>query len=230
MPTKKTTQTKTTKKTTSNTSTSRPSSMPFDVARVSKALQGNKKPLIALVIVLIAVGLYFGKGLFVVALVNGQPVTRYEVIKELESQAGQSTTDAIISEILVKQKASEQGITISQEQIDERIKEIEADLATTGQSLDELLELQGLTRDAVEDQIRLQLMLRELLADKIEVSVEEVEAAVEQQAEVKPEGMSDEEFAAQIQAGLEEQQFAFEAQSYIQGLQSEANTTYWHQY
>lgn len=194
------------------------------------SLPMNRNTKIVIVIGLILAGLYYARGLFVVALVNGQPITRYEVIHELERQAGQATTDALISEKLIYNQAKEQGITIEQSAIDKRIKDIEDDLATTGQNLDELLELQGVTRQEVEDQTRLQLILRELLADKIAVTDEEVDDVFEQQLEVKPEDLSEEEFRAQIKSSIEEQKFSFEAQSFVQELQNGARIQYWLEY
>lgn len=198
--------------------------------KAPKNIFKNRTFMTALIIGLVLVGLYYARGLFVVAFVNGQPVTRYEVIKSLEAQAGQGATDAIISEKLIRMKAQEVGVSVSQEEINDRIALIEEDLATSGQTLDELLELQGVTRQEVEEQTELQLLLRKLLADSIAVSDEEVDAAFEQQAEIMPEDVTEEEFKEQIRTALQEQKLSFEAQSFIQELQNEANIMYWKEY
>lgn len=181
---------------------------------------------IIVVIGLILAGLYYYRGQFIVATVNGTPITRYEVIRELEQQAGQATIDSIISRKLIVQKAENDGIEVSQEDIDAKIKEIEDELASSGQSLDELLELQGVSRAQVEEQTKIQIMLEKLLSDKTSVTDEEVQAAVEQQSELMPEGMTPEEFAQQIESNLKDQKFAFEVQNFIQELQNSASINY----
>lgn len=240
----------TTKKTTQPARTVKKSTKSARVSRVSKSSETpptstpmmsnkiptpmtpvNRRKLLGVVVLgLILAGLYYARGLFVVAIVNGQPVTRYEVIRDLENQAGQGTVDALVSKRLVRMEAEKMGITISQSNIDARIKTIEDDLKSSGQTLDELLKAQGVTRAEVEEQTELQLMLKKLLADKVKVSDSEVDAALEQQKDGKPDDMSDAEFKKQIRSSLEEQKFAFEAQSYIQELQNKADIKYWHQY
>ena len=229
--TKKSTKPRSTsvKKTSTTKTVSKKSAVKSDAPAGENKLM-SRNMIIAIVVVVLIIGLYFARGFFIVATVNGQPIARYQVIKELEKQAGQGTTDALISEKLIAMEAKKQGIEIEKSAIDERIAAIEADLETSGQSLDELLELQGITRKEVEDQTRLQLLLRELLADKIGVTDEEVEDAFAQQSEVKPEDMSDEEFKEQLRLSLEEQKFSFEAQTFVQELQNEANINYWHEF
>lgn len=190
----------------------------------------QKKIRLVLLVALILTALYYFRGMFVVAMVNGKPVTRYEVIRDLEKQAGKGATDALVSKKLVAMAADKKGITIDQKDVDARIAAIEKDLKSSGQTLDEVLKTQGVTRKEVEEQTRLQLMLKKLLKDKIAVKQSDVDAAMKDQLKSKPEGMSDAEFEKQIRSSLEEQQFSFEAQSYIQELQNKAQITYWHQY
>lgn len=208
-------------------SMSRPS-MP--VMNMNLDPEKKKKLMMVAVLGIILAVLYYAKGLFVVAFVNGQPITRYEVIKDLEKQAGKGSVDALVSKRLVRMDAEKKGITVPQSDIDARIKQIEDDLKSSGQKLDDLLKAQGVTRAEVEEQTELQLMLKKILKDKVKVSDAEVDAAYEQQKEAKPEGMTDEAFKKQMRSSLEEQKFSFEAQTYIQGLQSKAKVTYWHEY
>ena len=45
------------------------------------------------------------RGLFVVALVNGEPISRIEVIKALEKQGGKATLDSLVTKKLIAQEA-----------------------------------------------------------------------------------------------------------------------------
>lgn len=207
--------------------------MATQVDTASASLQPDtlqKKIRAVLLVALLFSVIYYFRDLFIVAIVNGQPVTRFEVIRDLEKQAGKGAASALVSKKLIAMEADKKGISVDQKDIDARITAIEKDLKSSGQTLDEVLKLQGVTRKEVEEQTRLQLMLKKLLKDKIAVKDADVDAAVKEQAESKPKDMSDAEFKEQVRTSLEEQQFSFEAQSYIQELQNNAKITYWHQY
>ena len=57
------------------------------IKEISDKLRQPKFLIPLIIIVLITLGFLF-KGLFVVALVNGQPITRLSLIQELEKQGG----------------------------------------------------------------------------------------------------------------------------------------------
>lgn len=203
------------------------------ISRAQMALEkarNNRLFLLLAAVIIIGALAYLVKDYVIVAMVNGRPITRLEVIQELEKQGGEATADALISEVLLNQQAQKQGVIVSQDEIDSRIKEIEDELSQSGQSLDQLLELQGVTRAEVEEQTRLRLLLQKLLEDKVAVTDEEVNEAFESQAEQKPEEMSDEEFKQQLRESLREQKLSFEAQSYIQELKDGADIQYLYQY
>lgn len=191
----------------------------------------RNRQLYMLVGLAIVVGvLYYCRGLFVAATVNGSPVSRFAVIKNLEQQGGKGALDGIISEKLLRQEAEKKGIVVKKEEVDARIKDIEKELKASGQSLDKLLEMQGISMKQVEEQTQLQLLLKKVLADKIKVTDAEVDAAVKEQIASKPETVSDADFKKQIKESLENQKLSFEAQSYIQALQAKAKIKYIHKY
>ncbi len=206
------------------------SSAKIPEAPVMMDAQRQQRMRMYVILGLVLVALYYFKGLFVVALVNGKPIMRYQVIQELEKQAGKGTTDSLIAKKLVVMEAKKKGIVIADKDVQENISKIEKDLAKSGQKLDELLKAQNVTRKEVEEQTRLQLTLKALLADKIKVTDKELATALEEQKETKPAGMSDADFKKQIATSLEEQKFSAEAQTYIQNIQKNAQITFWHMY
>ena len=193
-------------------------------------MEKNRQLYILVALAIIVGLLYYGRGLFVAATVNGSPVSRLSVIKNLEQQGGKGALDGIISEKLLRQEAQKKGITVKKEEVDARIADIEKELKSSGQSLDKLLEAQGISRKQVEDQTQLQLLLKKILADKIKVTDKEVDAATKEQLASKPSTVSEADFKKQIKESLENQKLSFEAQSYIQGLQSKAKIQYIHKY
>lgn len=128
----------------------------------------------ALGVALLALG-YFFRSLFVVALVNGQPITRLAVVNGLEKQQGKQALDNLITEAVILQEAKKQGVATSQDEINEEISKIEEQITNQGMQLDEALAAGGMTRDDLIRKITIQKSLEKLLADKIKVSDQEVD-------------------------------------------------------
>ncbi|MDP2649265.1 MAG: hypothetical protein Q8P10_00315, partial [bacterium] len=63
------------------------------------------KIFIGLIVVILAVGAFFLKGLFVAALVNGEPITRVAIISELEKQGGKQALSSLVNQVLILQEA-----------------------------------------------------------------------------------------------------------------------------
>ena len=118
---------------------------------------------------------FFGKSIFLAALVNGTPITRYSVIKELEKQNGKQALESLITKKLILQAAKKKNIEVKQSDVDKEIKKIEENTARQGQNLDEILKYQRMTRSDLMNQIKVQLTVEKLLADKIKVSEKEIE-------------------------------------------------------
>ena len=117
---------------------------------------------------------FFGKSIFLAALVNGTPITRYSVIKELEKQNGKQALESLITKKLILQTAKKKNIEVKQSDVDKEIKKIEENTARQGQNLDEILKYQRMTRSDLMNQIKVQLTVEKLLADKIKVSEKEI--------------------------------------------------------
>src|SRR5690349_14247110 len=66
-----------------------------------------RKSYVLFIIAILALGalLYVGRGLFVAAVVNGQPISRISVIKETEKQSGKQALDTIVRNTLIEQEA-----------------------------------------------------------------------------------------------------------------------------
>ena len=127
-----------------------------------------KKLIIFLAIIIVGFLLYQNKDLFIVATVNNRPISRQRFNQQLESQYGQQVLEAMINEELIKQAAGDQKIVISQEKIDEEMAKIEKSLPE-GINLDQALQMQGMNRENLEEQMRLQLAIEEILAPKIQL-------------------------------------------------------------
>lgn len=150
----------------------------------SETTSGKKNRLVMIVVVLILLGaaLYLVKQWFVVALVNGQPIARLKVVQELEKQGGKRVLDSLIVQELIRQEAKKKNVQVSQSDVDASIKKLEESFKAEGQTIDQILSLQGMTRKDLEDQMKIQITLEKLLGNKVAVTEKEIDQYLTQTA------------------------------------------------
>ena len=203
-----------------------------EVSKVSKGIPPYlKQPkfFIPLIIVLLILG-FLLKGLFIVALVNGQPITRLALIQELEKQGGKQTLSALVNQTLILQEAKKKKIEVSQEEIDRSAKQIEESLKSQGQDLNTALAMQGLTRQDFLMQLKLRNLVEKLLADKIEVTDKEVTEYIEKNKETLPTDLKEEEIKKGVREQLKQQKLASKSQEWLTNLEKNAKINYFVNY
>ena len=194
-------------------------------------LRSRKALLAAAFLVAALLGLlYVFKGLFVVALVNGEPISRIEVIKALEKQGGKATLDSLVTKKLIAQEARSKNITISQDEIDEEIKKITENLKKQGTTIDKVLETQGMTKTQLNEEIKLQLSIQKMVGKDPEISDKELDELVIANKAQFPEGTTDEQMRTQSREQLKQQKIQQKTQEFIKSLQDKAKATYFVQY
>lgn len=190
----------------------------------------NKKNIIIAVIVLFVLAFaYFFKGALVAATVNGQFISRMSVVHELEKTSGRATLDALINDRLIMLEAAKQNISVSDETVNEEMAKLEKQLLDQGQNLDEVLETQGINRDDIKKRIILQKELEQMLADKLNVSDEEVEQYIKDNAITLPKD-KEAESKEQIKEGIRANKLNEEAQGFIETLRTNAKINYFVKY
>jgi len=188
----------------------------------------RKQWLIPSALILTAVLLigYFSKNLYTVAIVNGQPIYRYTLIKELEKQNGKQLLDQKITEALILDKASKENITIPEDQIDQEISKIETQISAQGQELNDLLAQRNMDRETLRKQIRIQKLIEALLPKPTEPTDEEIMALVEKQADSFPKEMNEEDRKTAVKNRLTQQQQSQSIEKWLQSLRDSANIQY----
>ena len=69
----------------------------------------NKKTVVLAVIIgLILVALFYFKGTFVAATVNGSPISRLSVVSQLEKEGGKNVLDSLITEKLIESEVKKE--------------------------------------------------------------------------------------------------------------------------
>lgn len=149
--------------------------------RVSRKIEEKKEnshlfhilPAIILIVFLALIS--YANNFFLAASVNGTPVYKAELTEALMQQSGKEMLDGLISEKLILQEANKKGIKVSDQEINSTIKKIEKNVEAQGQKLDQLLVMQGLTKEKFKNQVKVQKTIEKMFADKITVSDKEID-------------------------------------------------------
>lgn len=135
----------------------------------------NKTLSLALVVVAVGLLTYKVGPWMVPALVNNRPVTRLEIASRLEKAYGAQALDDLVNEKILDQAIAKAGVKVEEAKLTEQIKTLETQFESTG-GLDEALKQRGLSRKDLEKQIRTQLAVEVILADKITPTDDEVKS------------------------------------------------------
>src|SRR3989344_1587385 len=164
--------------------------------------------IIIVVVVIVLTLLYVFRGMFVAALIDGTPVSRFAVVRELEQQSGAQVLDALVNQALVEKKAEELGITVSDQDIEQALSDISANLSAQNMTLEDALKAENVTLEQVRKTIRLQKLTERILEDQLAVSEEEIKMYMEQNKDFLPPTDSIEEQKKLVQDMLRQQKFA----------------------
>ncbi|MBI2065923.1 SurA N-terminal domain-containing protein [Candidatus Woesebacteria bacterium] len=194
--------------------------------KIPENLLKNKTFKVAALIILIGIVLTLTKSLFVAAIVNGTPISRFTVVKELERQGGADALNTFIERALIFQEAKKQGVSVSKEAIDSQIADIEKLLKGQGVTLDEALKSRGQTRSELIEQIRIQKTVEAILAQKINITEEDLANYFEENKELLEEGATLEGVKEDIRQQLFQQKLNEEYSKWIAELKAKAKIYY----
>lgn len=168
---------------------------------------------------------YYYRGLFIAATVNGTSISRLAVIKELESVSGKNALDSLITQKLINDEALKKGVTVTDEEVAAEITNVENQVRAQGLTLDEALKAQNMTLDILKKQIINQKKLEKILADKLQVTDDEVTQYIKDNKITIAKG---EEAAQkdQIKNQIKQQNFSAAANELVASLKTQAKINY----
>lgn len=179
-----------------------------------------KKIILALAIIILAGLVYFKKNWFIAAWVNKQPITRAELNNQLNQQYGKQVLESIINKKLIAQEAKKQNIKISDQEIQDAIGKIEKSLS--GQtSLDDALKAQGVTRQQLEKDMRLQLTIEKIVGKDIKISDQEISDYIKQNEKLLT-ATKEAEQQKEASSNLRQQKISKKFQEWLKNLQDKA--------
>ncbi|CAN5147830.1 hypothetical protein BH09PAT1_BH09PAT1_8050 [soil metagenome] len=208
-----------------SSSTRSTSRMPFKVRRLYLV--------IALVVIALAGLIAYYRSAFVVAVVNGQPISRLAYMHETESvylqdqrvTAGKQALNQLVTKTLLEQEASRRHISVSDKEVSDEVTNTRNMLKKQGQKLEDALALQGDTLSAYEDRIRTQKLIQKLVGT-VTVSDKEINDSTTQNKSSLPQDLTGNDLKTQVKQTLESQKSNEKLQALIQSLQQKAKVTY----
>lgn len=201
-----------------------------DIALNLTVRSPKKAFLFGLVFLLVLGFIYFSVRFLLVASVNGQLIDRLTIIKKLEKQGGEKTLDVIILKILINQEAKKRKVTVSQKDIDAEIQKIEANVTAQGSSLDQLLQQQGMKKNDLTEEVKIQLLVSKMVGNNINVTDKEIDNYIDsQKIQISPD--PDQKFPREkIKQQVKQQKLQAKIQAFVADLKAKAKINYFVKY
>lgn len=194
----------------------------------------RKTPIIIGVVIILLIGLaVYYRSLFVVAMVNGQPISRLAYINETESvyipdarvTAGKQALNQLVTKTLLFQEAKKRNIVITQKEVDAEVATTRKSLEKSNQKLEEALSAQGDTLVAYKERIKIQKLIEKLVGN-VTVSDKDIADYMEKNKDSIPQTADVESIKNQVKETIKQQKYNEKLQALIQGLQQKAKVSY----
>lgn len=150
-------------------------SLPVSVPKIFSPL----RVLGVVILIALAILVWRHKGIIMAGTINNQPIWRWDLEKRLVARSGNQVFEEMVNESLLKSAATKKGITVTDAELNQKVKEIEKSL--NGQiSLADALSQQGMSMDEFRRQVSLQIMVEKLTADSVKVSDDDITKYIDQ--------------------------------------------------
>ena len=186
----------------------------------------NKKVIIAAALVAVIALLYFAKSLFIAAIVNGKPIFRYSLTRELERLGGASTLNNIIERNIVYSEAKKLGKSVSPEEVDAELAKVEETLKGQGLTLEQALSIRGQTKEELGEQIKYQKTVEKILGDKISITDAEIADYFKNNKDLFTKTDTLEKVKEDIRKTILQQKLADEYQKWLSEIKGKAKIFY----
>jgi len=128
----------------------------------------------------------------------------------------------LITQKLILQEAKKRNIEVTGDEINLEIIKIEENLSTQETTLDQALQLQGMTRDQLVNEIKIQQAIQKMVSEDIEITDKEINEFITQNKDQFPEGTTDEAMKTQAREALLSQILQEKTQTFLEELRAKA--------
>jgi len=191
-----------------------------------KSLRANPKKIgLIFIIIVVILGLlgFLFKDKFLVAIVDGKPIFRYELSKRIFATYGKETLENLIIENLIKAEVKKAKINVSEAEVNDEISKISSSLGA-GTKIEDVLKLQGMTLRDLQGQILLKLQVNKLLKKEVTVTDEEVNTFIKDNGQSLI-ATAEAERKAEATDLVKSQKISEKIQTWIQDLLAKAKVT-----
>ncbi len=137
--------------------------------------------------------------------------------------------DSLITRKLIIGELDKKKITVTDDEINADIKKIEDQITAQGDTLVQTLTAQGMTTADLKDQISINLRMEKLLADKTQVSDDEINQYIKDNKLNVPKGQ-EAQYNDQIRNQLKSNKLNQAAQDWVNSIRSQASIRYFTNY
>ncbi len=197
-----------------------------DAVSVNNVNKLNKILWIVAILAVVGAAGYFLKSYAFAAIVNGKPISRIEVVKELEKQGGKRVLDNLITQQLILDEANKQSITVTSKEVDDEVKNIENNLKSQGQDMNQLLTSQNMTLSDLKQQVEIQKKIEKMVGKNIKVTDEEVNKYMTENKSTLPQSTDEAKLKADVKSQLTQQKMGEEFQTLLESLKTKAKIQY----
>lgn len=191
--------------------------------KIGSWCKNNRIMVIGILAVMISfLGGYYIKSL-IAATVNGKPIWRARIVKQLEAYQGASLLDSMIQQELIKQEAKEKGKTATEEEIAQQIKQVEDSMVSQNTTLDEALKAQNMTREELKDNFEMNIIIEKLLSDRITITDEEIQTYIDANKDSYGEDANIDQIKTLVRQQLQQQKMSEEFQKLVDELKEKAD-------
>ena len=156
----------------------------------------------------------------IVATVNGEQIRRSEYDKAVASTSGEQVLDDLVMERLIADEARKRNIAVDEGEASRLLDEQRQQLGNEA-AFQAALAQAGLTEADFSRQLRLGVMLRQMVADQTQVSEQEINEMYQANAD-RYAGMSEAEAKDQIRSGIRRQREGAAARDLLDQLRANA--------
>ena len=98
----------------------------------------------------------------------------------MEKKEGKNILEDLITKKIIYQEAEKQGVNVTEAEVNDEIQKLRSEVEKQGNTLDELLALQGLTNEDLLENVKIQKLLEKILTNEIVVTDEEIQAKLDE--------------------------------------------------
>lgn len=170
--------------------------------------------------------LFLARFVLLAAFVNGTPISRIKLIKELEKQGGKDVLSSLIERSLIFQEAKRLGVKVPDDVVQTQIKSIEEIIKGQNLTLNDALAARGQNRADLVEQITIQKTVEAILGQKINISDEDISKYFKENKELLPKDSKLEDAKEDIRKQLFQQKLNEEYTKWIEELKGKAKILY----